>query len=55
MNIGQRVMAISVISGLICSSVLSLVVIPVVYNDLDGLGQWAMRIDARLQKIKAPN
>ena len=55
MNIGQRVMATAVIDGLISSTVLSLVVIPVVYNDLDDLGQRAMRIDARLQKIKVPN
>ena len=34
----------------VTSTVLSLLVIPVVYNYLDDLGQWAMRIYARLQK-----
>lgn len=32
----------------VTSTVLSLLVIPVVYNYLDDLGQWAMRIYARL-------
>ena len=44
-------MAIAVIGGLITSTVLSLLVIPVVFNYLDDLGQWVTRICARLKKI----
>jgi HAE1 family hydrophobic/amphiphilic exporter-1 len=36
-------MAIAVIGGLITSTVLSLLVIPVVYNYLDDLKQWVSR------------
>jgi multidrug efflux pump subunit AcrB len=43
-------MAIAVIGGLITSTVLSLLVIPVVFNYLDDLGQWVTRICARLKK-----
>jgi multidrug efflux pump subunit AcrB len=43
-------MAIAVIGGLITSTVLSLLVIPVVFTYLDDLGQWASRIFVRLQK-----
>jgi len=43
-------MAIAVIGGLITSTVLSLLVIPVVFNYLDDLGQWVTRIYARLKK-----
>ena len=43
-------MAIAVIGGLITSTVLSLLVIPVVFNYLDDLGQWAARTYARLLK-----
>jgi multidrug efflux pump subunit AcrB len=43
-------MAIAVIGGLITSTVLSLLVIPVVFTYLDDLGQWISRIFARLQK-----
>jgi multidrug efflux pump subunit AcrB len=37
-------MAIAVIGGLITSTVLSLLVIPVVFTYLDDLGQWAARL-----------
>jgi multidrug efflux pump subunit AcrB len=37
-------MAIAVIGGLITSTVLSLLVIPVVFTYLDDLGQWATRL-----------
>ena len=43
-------MAIAVIGGLITSTVLSLLVIPVVFTYLDDLGQWVSRMFARLQK-----
>ena len=43
-------MAIAVIGGLITSTVLSLLVIPVVFTYLDDLGQWAGRVYRRLQK-----
>jgi multidrug efflux pump subunit AcrB len=43
-------MAIAVIGGLITSTVLSLLVIPVVFNYLDDLGQWVTRIYAHLKK-----
>lgn len=43
-------MAIAVIGGLITSTVLSLLVIPVVFNYLDDLGQWAIRIYAQVLK-----
>jgi len=43
-------MAIAVIGGLITSTVISLLVIPVVFNYLDDLGQWVTRIYARLKK-----
>ena len=43
-------MAIAVIGGLITSTVLSLLVIPVVFNYLDDLGHWVTRIYARLKK-----
>ena len=43
-------MAIAVIGGLITSTVLSLLVIPVVFTYLDDLGQWAGRMYRRLQK-----
>jgi Cu/Ag efflux pump CusA len=36
-------MAIAVIGGLLTSTVLSLLVIPVVFTYLDDLGQWATR------------
>ena len=45
-------MAIAVIGGLITSTVLSLLVIPVVFTYLDDLGQWVSRLFARLQKHK---
>ena len=43
-------MAIAVIGGLITSTVLRLLVIPVVFTYLDDLGQWVSRVFARLQK-----
>lgn len=43
-------MAIAVIGGLITSTVLSLLVIPVVFTYLDDLGQWVSRMFARLHK-----
>jgi multidrug efflux pump subunit AcrB len=43
-------MAIAVIGGLITSTVLSLLVIPVVFTYLDDLGQWVSRMFARFQK-----
>ena len=43
-------MAIAVIGGLMTSTVLSLLVIPVVFNYLDDLGLWLTRIGARLRK-----
>ena len=43
-------MAIAVIGGLMTSTVLSLLVIPVVFTYLDDLGQWAARTYARLFK-----
>ena len=43
-------MAIAVIGGLITSTMLSLLVIPVVFTYLDDLGQWAGRVFKRLQK-----
>ena len=43
-------MAIAVIGGLITSTVLSLLVIPVVFTYLDDLGQWMSRLFIRIQK-----
>jgi multidrug efflux pump subunit AcrB len=43
-------MAIAVIGGLITSTVLSLLVIPVVFTYLDDLGQWVSRLFIRIQK-----
>lgn len=43
-------MAIAVIGGLMTSTVLSLLVIPVVFNYLDDLGQWVKRMYSRTQK-----
>jgi multidrug efflux pump subunit AcrB len=43
-------MAIAVIGGLITSTVLSLLVIPVVFNYLDDLGQWVASTYASLLK-----
>ena len=43
-------MAIAVIGGLITSTVLSLLVIPVVFTYLDDLGQWAGRIYRRITR-----
>lgn len=43
-------MAIAVIGGLITSTVLSLLVIPVVFTYLDDLGQWVSRMFARMHK-----
>ena len=43
-------MAIAVIGGLITSTVLSLLVIPVVFNYLDDLGHWLTRIYTGLKK-----
>jgi hypothetical protein len=37
-------MAIAVIGGLLTSTVLSLLVIPVVFTYLDDLGQWTARL-----------
>jgi multidrug efflux pump subunit AcrB len=44
-------MAIAVIGGLMTSTVLSLLVIPVVFNYLDDLGQWAKRVVSRKSPI----
>jgi multidrug efflux pump subunit AcrB len=41
-------MAIAVIGGLLTSTVLSLLVIPVVFTYLDDLGQWAGRVYAKV-------
>ncbi len=43
-------MAIAVIGGLLTSTVLSLLVIPVVFTYLDDLGQWAVRLLRRIRK-----
>jgi len=43
-------MAIAVIGGLITSTVLSLLVIPVVFTYLDDLGQWVARLFKRKPK-----
>jgi multidrug efflux pump subunit AcrB len=43
-------MAIAVIGGLITSTVLSLLVVPVVFTYLDDLGLWVGRLFARWQK-----
>ena len=43
-------MAIAVIGGLITSTVLSLLVIPVVFTYLDDLGQWVSRMFAQMHK-----
>ena len=43
-------MAIAVIGGLITSTVLSLLVIPVVFTYLDDLRQWMSRLFIRIQK-----
>jgi multidrug efflux pump subunit AcrB len=40
-------MAIAVIGGLITSTVLSLLVIPVVFTYLDDLGQWTVHLFKR--------
>jgi multidrug efflux pump subunit AcrB len=41
-------MAIAVIGGLLTSTVLSLLVIPVVFTYLDDLGQWSGRMWRRM-------
>ncbi len=46
-------MAIAVIGGLLTSTVLSLLVIPVVFTYLDDLAQWTGRLWRRIAKIKA--
>jgi multidrug efflux pump subunit AcrB len=48
-------MAIAVIGGLITSTVLSLLVIPVVFTYLDDLGQWVSRLMAHLLRHELPN
>ena len=45
-------MAIAVIGGLITSTVLSLLVIPVVFTYLDDLGQWCARMFAKLSNTR---
>jgi multidrug efflux pump subunit AcrB len=45
-------MAIAVIGGLMTSTVLSLLVIPVVFTYLDDLGQWTARAWARWVKVR---
>jgi multidrug efflux pump subunit AcrB len=46
-------MAIAVIGGLLTSTVLSLLVIPVVFTYLDDLAQWAGRLWRRAGKVNA--
>jgi multidrug efflux pump subunit AcrB len=43
-------MAVAVIGGLLTSTVLSLLVIPVVFTYLDDLGQWSGRLWGRLTR-----
>jgi multidrug efflux pump subunit AcrB len=43
-------MAIAVIGGLLTSTVLSLLVVPVVFTYLDDLGQWAERVYAKVTR-----
>jgi hypothetical protein len=45
-------MAIAVIGGLMTSTVLSLLVIPVVFTYLDDLGQWSGRIYRKLTQAR---
>jgi len=47
-------MAIAVIGGLLTSTVLSLLVIPVVFTYLDDLAQWSGRLWRRVAKVNAP-
>ena len=46
-------MAIAVIGGLLTSTVLSLLVIPVVFTYLDDLGQWTARQWRRLRSARS--
>jgi multidrug efflux pump subunit AcrB len=46
-------MAIAVIGGLLTSTVLSLLVIPVVFTYLDDLGQWSGRMYRRLTQTRS--
>jgi multidrug efflux pump subunit AcrB len=46
-------MAIAVIGGLLTSTVLSLLVIPVVFTYLDDLGQWAGRVYRQLTQTRS--
>jgi multidrug efflux pump subunit AcrB len=46
-------MAIAVIGGLMTSTVLSLLVIPVVFTYLDDLGLWSVRMYRRLTQGRA--
>jgi multidrug efflux pump subunit AcrB len=45
-------MAIAVIGGLLTSTVLSLLVIPVVFTYLDDLGQWSAKMFRRVMRLK---
>jgi multidrug efflux pump subunit AcrB len=45
-------MAIAVIGGLLTSTVLSLLVIPVVFTYLDDLGQWSAKMFRRVMGVK---
>jgi multidrug efflux pump subunit AcrB len=46
-------MAIAVIGGLLTSTVLSLLVVPVVFTYLDDLGQWAGRMYRKLSQTRS--
>jgi Cu/Ag efflux pump CusA len=46
-------MAIAVIGGLLTSTVLSLLVIPVVFTYLDDLGQWSARMFRKLTQTRS--
>jgi multidrug efflux pump subunit AcrB len=46
-------MAIAVIGGLLTSTVLSLLVIPVVFTYLDDLGQWSGKMLRKLTKTRS--
>jgi HAE1 family hydrophobic/amphiphilic exporter-1 len=49
----QRPMAIAIIGGLVSSTFLTLVVVPVVYSLLDPLSEWMNRVALRSDKVNA--
>ena len=46
-------MAIAVIGGLLTSTVLSLLVVPVVFTYLDDLGQWSGRMYRQITQARS--